>query len=278
MVHTQHRGGARWYVRPETSVSVPGVTSIIGATPKPWLTRWETNFAADTAIDNLEVVQRLVGVDRAAARDFISGAARRYTKLRSSVGSEAHDLFERMIRGERPGSVHADMVPYRDRFAEWLDATQPILLRAEDVAWSETHGYAGSYDAILRVLVDENGTPDRFGEPVTLICDWKTSKDVHADVALQLAAYRYADTVLADDAESPMLPVDGGAVLHIKPDSCNLHPVNTGEEVFGAFLERLKVFNAIRAAEEAWKPLERKVIGKPIYSAGTITTGTQRRG
>ncbi|MFF2187852.1 hypothetical protein [Streptomyces sp. NPDC058155] len=88
---------------------------------------------------------------------FLRTSHTRYTNLRAKVGSDAHDLFERMVRLEEIGRVHPDLEPYRLGFAEFLLAVRPQLIRTEDVCWSDEHAYAGSFDALIRVRLGEDG-------------------------------------------------------------------------------------------------------------------------
>lgn len=278
-IKTVHRGGSRFYVRADQpDRKAPGVTSVIGMLAKPFLAPWNAKLTAELAVDMADEMPRMVERDKAGTVDYLKGAARRYTALRSRIGSEAHDLFERMIRGEHVGRVHPDLEPYRAHFADFLSAVNPELVRAEDVAWSETHDYAGSFDAILRVWFDPAAeiptiTPDRSGVPALLIVDWKTSKDTHAEVALQLSAYAHADYVMSPEGDKWVIPeLDGGAVLHITPDQWSFIPVRIDRDVFEFFLALRRVFTWDR---EANKTVLGRVLAK---SARKLITGTQRRG
>ncbi|OKI00155.1 hypothetical protein A6A06_23605 [Streptomyces sp. CB02923] len=274
-VRTIQRGGSRFYIHPDRpETKAPGVTSIISMGPKPFLPFWYARMTAELAVDSLPFVAQMAERDRQGAVDYLKGAARRYTKIRADVGSNAHDLFERMIRGEHVGAVHPDLGPYRIHFADFLTAVNPELVRAEDVAWSDEYEYAGSFDAVLRVWLDEDGkpTPDRSGAPHLLIADWKTSKATYPDVALQMSAYANADRIIAPDGTSePMPDFDGAAVLHITPDGWSFKPVNISAHVFSFFLALRRVFT--------WdRDVSKTVIGRAIAkSAGGIVTGTQRR-
>ncbi|MQS39592.1 hypothetical protein [Streptomyces katsurahamanus] len=265
-VSTIQRGNSRFYVDAETHEKVPGVTSVIGMLPKPFLTYWAAKMTAEAAVDNLPAVTSIAERDRDGAVDYLKGAHRRYTKLRAEIGSDAHDLFERMIRGEYvPRRVHPDLQPYREGFAEFLDVVQPELIRAEDVAWSDQHKYAGSFDALLRVKDDD-------GTPTTVIVDWKTSKATYPDVALQMSAYGFADRLIDPEGNSePMPHIDAAAVLHITADQWSFKPVRFDAEVFGHFLTLRRTFD--------WdREVSKTVIGKPFASGGQrIVTGTQRR-
>ncbi|MEV7844097.1 hypothetical protein AB0O50_08930 [Streptomyces cyaneofuscatus] len=258
---------------PATAIKYPGVTSIVAMLPKPFLVWWAARMTAETAVANLPAVTAIAERDEVGAVDYLRNAHSRYTKLRARIGSEAHDLFERMARGEFVGRVHPDLEPYRDGFAEFLDVVRPELVRAEDIAWSDSHEYAGSFDAILRVRLGEDGKPDHEnGTWHLLIVDWKTSKSTYPDVALQMSAYAHADKIVSPDGTSePMPEFDGAAVLHITPDGWAFKPVRIDREVFDVFLTLRRVFTWDRETSKT-------VLGRAIAeSARRLITGTQRR-
>ncbi|MFE4367957.1 MULTISPECIES: hypothetical protein [unclassified Streptomyces] len=270
-VTTIQRGGSRFYVNAETNERVPGVTSVLAMLPKPFLTPWAAKTTAEAAVDNLPAVTSIAKYDRDGAVDFLKGAYRRYTKTRAGIGSEAHDLFERMIREEvvNPADLPSQMRPYYENFSEFLDKVQPQLLRAEDVAWSDRHQYAGSFDALLRITGDD-------GETVTVIVDWKTSKDTYPEVALQMAAYGFADRLIDPEGNSEPMPlIDAAAVLHITDTRWKFKPVRFDAEVFGCFLNLRRTFDWDREVSST-------VIGKPFaqgaFGNARIITGTERRG
>lgn len=272
-VRTVQRSGSRFYFNEAfPDIKYPGVTSVVGMLPKPFLAYWQAKMVAELAVDSLDFIQQMAERDRDGAVQYLKGAATRYTKTRARVGSEAHDLFERLIRGERVGRVHPDMVPYQRHFGEFLDAVQPELVRAEDVAWSDTHEYAGSFDGILRLKLDENGKPDPLGETALVMADWKTSKATYPDVALQMAAYAHADKIVAPDgSEEPMPTFDGAVVLHITDTQAAFKPVRIDQDVYDHFLYLRRTFEWVNKTSKT-------VLGDPIWSTdGALITGTQRR-
>jgi hypothetical protein len=272
-VRTVQRSGSRFYFNEAfPDIKYPGVTSVVGMLPKPFLAYWQAKMVAELAVDSLDFIQQMAERDRDGAVQYLKGAATRYTKTRARVGSEAHDLFERLIRGERVGRVHPDMVPYQRHFGEFLDAVQPELVRAEDVAWSDTHEYAGSFDGILRLKLDENGKPDPLGETALVMADWKTSKATYPDVALQMAAYAHADKIVAPDgSEEPMPAFDGAVVLHITDTQAAFKPVRIDQDVYDHFLYLRRTFEWVNKTSKT-------VLGDPIWSTdGALITGTQRR-
>ncbi|MEU7039827.1 hypothetical protein AB0A77_02060 [Streptomyces varsoviensis] len=262
-VRTLKRGMSRFYINPDDArIKVPGVTSVVGMLPKDYLTFWAAKTTAETAVEQVDTVVRLAERDPAGAVDYLKGAHRRVTKQAADLGSTAHDLFERLARGEtvNPRHVHVDVKPHVRWFQEFLDEVQPEFIHLEETIWSDAHRYAGSFDAIAKV----------DGEVVVL--DWKTSKAVYDSVALQLAAYRYADRViLASDGSSiDVPPMAGGAVLHVRPEGWQLVPVECGPRVFDVFKSLREIFD--------WEADGKKnVVAKPIASGGEQQTGTQRR-
>jgi plasmid stabilization system protein ParE len=273
-IRTVQRSGNRFYFNENApDIKYPGVTSVVGMLPKPFLAYWQAKEAAELAVDSIDFIKEMAARDRQGAVDYVKGAANRYTKRRAKVGSDAHDLFERLIRGEYVGRVHPDMEPYRRHFEEYLSAVQPELVRAEDVAWSDEHEYAGSFDAVLRLRLDENGKPDRHGESALVMADWKTSKSTYPEVALQMSAYAHADWIIDPAGNREAMPdFDGACVLHITEDQAAFKPVRIDEaDVYEHFLSLRHTFEWVNRVSKT-------VLGDPIWSTGgAMVTGTQRR-
>lgn len=273
-IRTVHKTGGRFYFNEDfPDIKYPGVTGVVGMLPKPFLAYWQAKEAAELAVDSIDFIKEMAARDRQGAVDYVKGAASRYTRQRSKIGSDAHDLFERMIRGQRVGRVHIDMAPYQRHFGAFLDEVQPELVRAEDVAWSDEHRYAGSFDGILRLRLDEHGKPAKHGEPALVMADWKTSKATYPDVALQMSAYAHAEHIISPDGSREAMPTfDGAVVLHITPEQAAFKPVRIDEaDVFAHFLHLRQTFEWVNKVSKT-------VLGDPIWSTdGALVTGTQRR-
>lgn len=262
-VSTLKRQGSRFYVDPDDGkIKVPGVTSIVDQLPKDFLKFWAVKLTAEACVDNRDVWLPLAERDPKGAVDYLKGVHRRVSGDAADLGSAAHDLFERLARGETVNDrhVHADVKHHVRHFREFLDEVQPEFLHLEETVWSDEHSYAGSFDAIARV------------EGEVCVLDWKTSKDIYPSVALQLSAYRYADRIIkaADGSTVPVPEMVGGAALHVRADSWSFVPVECGPEIFDVFLSLRKVFT--------WeKETSRGVVGRPVASGGAVQTGTERR-
>ena len=248
-IQTISRGGSRFYVNPITQDKVPGVTSILSMLPKPFLQYWSAKMVAEFAVDNFGAYSALImNGQRQAAVDLLKAAPRRYTTERADIGTEVHDIYESLSRGEQIGRVSRDAEPYVQHFDQFVKDFQPNFLMNEETVFSDKHRYAGSFDWIAEI----------GGEVV--VGDWKTTKNTYPEVALQLAAYRHADYVQRADGSQAPLPknITGGAVFHVSPDGYELIPMKCDEEVFDVFL-------ALRNVVFEWdKAISKTVMGKPL--------------
>jgi len=262
-VHTIKRGDSRFYVHPETDAKAPGVTSVVGMLPKPFLTRWAAKEAATFAVENLgPVVQFATEGNKPAAVDLIKGAPWRDSGQAAATGTEVHELFEALAKGEAVNTrrLTPEMKAYAGHFNEFRTEFEPEFLFNEETVWSEEHDYAGSFDTLVRIN-DEN-----------VLLDYKTTRSgVYPEVALQLAAYAHADGIIRPDGTKVDLPkIDAGAVLHARPEGWSLVPVRIDEEVFNYFLHLRKTFD--------WnRDVSMTVLGKSLNTNPTVSKRGQNR-
>lgn len=248
-LNTIKREGARFYIDPETGEKAPGVTSVVGMLPKEFLRYWAAKEVAKTAVDELGLVVTMVLNDPEAAIDHLKKSPDRNTRKAADTGTAAHDLFEKMSRGEPLGRYHPDLEPFVRHFDEYLRVVKPDYHYMEETVWSEKHKYAGSFDAFATIS----------GEKVWL--DNKTTRSgIHEEVGIQLAAYRFADFIIREDGTQLEMPeADGGAVLHIRPEGWKLVPVKCDEAMFDVFLHLREVFRYE-------KEIKRTVVQRPVAS------------
>jgi hypothetical protein len=263
-VNTIKRGGARFYVDPDDgAVKVPGVTSVLGMLPKEFLRYWGQKLVAEAAVAELGTVVSMTLVDPLAAVDHLKKAPDRFTRKSADIGTAAHDLFERLAKGETVGRVHPDLEPYVRHFSEFLSVVQPEYHFMEETVWSDEHAYAGSFDAFATIQ----------GERIWI--DNKTTRSgIHEEVGVQLAAYRYADAIIrADGGRIPMPEADGGAVLHVRPEGWQLVPVRADRVLFE------EVFLPLRKVFYYEKELKSTIVGRAVASgpAENAPTGPKRR-
>jgi hypothetical protein len=215
------------------------VTTIIGGgIPKPVLVNWAKKFTAEYAVDNFDKLTKLLepdkdgNVDREAAVDWLKGAAFRDRDKKADLGSSLHVATEAYVLGKPMPMWPLPIRPRMGQFLAFLQDWEPEYHQTEASVYSRTQRYAGTLDAICTIK----------GRRVLL--DYKSGKGVYPEVALQLAAYRYAEFIgLPDGAEALMPAVDACAVLHLPDDGdYDLIEVRADKDVFNSFLYAREVF------------------------------------
>lgn len=217
----------------------------------------------------------------------------------TSLGTCAHEACEQYaLTGNRPTTADIEAIVRReggprfsgvkaeaavvarmlDRFDGWLQRFQPSYQATEVVVYSPTYGYAGQADAFVtidgvRLLVDYKSSREGFDSE-------GNAKSPYPEAALQTAAYRHAELAavwrprrleqfrrryyLLSDAERdrsvPVPETDGGAVIHLTPDHCEIFPVRCDKTVHEAFLY-------VQEAARWQLELSRDVIGLPMIGS-----------
>lgn len=218
----------RWQGRELTSVTTILSNGIAKQGP---LVPWAAKAVAQWTVDNFEEVQRLVARDPEDAVMVMKGAHYKNKRAAGLKGTAIHNLAEAHALGRPLPPVPPDALPYVRPLLDFLDEFQPEPILTETTAFSPTHGYAGTLDSIAKF--------DRLG---TRVLDWKTGKNCYPEVALQLAAYMWADGY--DDGSRELVPmpkVDGGLVVHIQPSGYALFDIDISEDTFSYFLAAKKM-------------------------------------
>jgi hypothetical protein len=268
------------------------VTTIIGCLDKPALVPWAAIKTAEAAVDKLDLVGSILEEDgRQDAINYLKNARFRVGKgLRSAtqLGTAVHKACEhKAIHGyyETEDANDRELRPFLVQYDQFLDQFQPEMKAAEVTVFSETYGYAGTCDGFLRI------------DGIDYIIDYKTSREdtdgqgkpkgPYPEVALQLAAYRYADLAavwrarqleqfkrryyLLNDQERelgvPVPEVAHGLVVYLTPTRFALHPVRCDESIFEHFLHTI---DAARFVLDIGK----SVIGNPLIPPAAFHEAT----
>lgn len=209
---------------------VSGVTTILGkAIPKDALKFWAARTVAEYVAEHEDDVatlremggQKLVQVLKQVPFDKRDDAGKQ--------GTDIHEVAEELVWG-RDVEVPERLTPYVDDFVRFLDdwSVDPIL--TEKSVGNRALWYAGRPDFIGRV----GGI---FGGAVTLL-DWKSSKGVYAETALQTAAYARAEFWVEDDdpdTEKAMPEVERIGVVHLTPDGTRVYDLGDPDAAFKLF-------------------------------------------
>jgi hypothetical protein len=166
------KGKGRHY-RTTDGELVPSVTNVIGILDKPALPRWAAKMVAERA---MQLKHSLGRMDDSEVVDTLKGAPWSKSQRAADRGTDIHAYLEARLNRLEPEELSADAEPYRDAADDWFDQVGASF---EDVRTEVTlfhPNYAGTTDLI--------GTLDgRIN-----IVDFKTSKAIYDEAALQLAA------------------------------------------------------------------------------------------
>jgi len=234
-------------------VKVPGATTIIGKLDKPALIDWAARKSAGYAIDHWDELTQLPLMERAK---LIQDARWDSNKKAIVRGNRIHALAEKLgAHGE--AQPPAELLSQVEAVARFLDRWELETIANEASVAHTEYRYAGTLDVIAR--------SPKLG---TILLDYKTGAGVFGEVALQLAAYRYADllqTAGKPPTEGPMIPVDNCYVAHVLGDDVELLPVEANEETFDAFLYLMEIFIWHEQATNRKLDDYRPPVGAAIY-------------
>jgi hypothetical protein len=174
---------------------------------------------------------------------------------RPYVESAFAQLSQRDRARASQGVTDEDIFFVRNAMRQYwhMRATMPFLIIAREVqVWNLTHGYAGTFDALVWFLPDDYAaTPpmpgdvtvemiDKIGGDLVLV-DWKTSADVYTDQVVQAHAYMTAEFVGADGVIDRRLTAllrksMQGGLIQIRPNGWHIYEFNYQPPVVRAFL------------------------------------------
>ncbi len=236
---------------------IQSVTTVLRVVDKSGpLVGWAKRITAEAAVTYAAELPGWVATFGASsAVGMLTKAADVIRDKSATTGSDIHALAESITLGHDV-TVTEEQAPFVAAYRAWVSDFAPEFLAAEEMVCSETFGYAGTLDAICRIA----------GE--TWLIDYKTSKGVYPETALQLAAYGRAEFIgRAGDPTRYALPeIDQYAVLHIRPEGYELVPF----DVDGAF----EAFLAAKALAD-WKARE-NIVGRPVGPALLSFPTTQK--
>lgn len=206
---------------------IDGVTTAIGkGLPKPALVPWATGAAADFVVEHWD---ELATDSPSTKISKIKGAPWALRDRAALRGTKIHGYGEDLVHG-RAVEIPDEYVGPADAYAKFLDEWKIEPIATETPLANTTHRYGGTADLWATIGVR--------GHAPALI-DVKTGKDAYPDVALQLAAYRYADLWQPDGptSENDDVPdVDLVFVAHVLPDAVRMLPIVAGPAEHRAFL------------------------------------------
>ena len=197
---------------------VKGVTTLLDkGLPKPAIPRWAAKMVAEWVADNPDLTDELKRMGgRGPAVAFLKNIPWQTRDEAAIRGTDVHALAEKLVHGEEV-QVPEHLAGRVEGYVAWLDAFGFRPLVTERPVASRQWQYAGKPDAI--------GTFEQgplAGK--TCLLDWKTSRGVYGETALQTAAYARADFYLHEDGEEEPLPaIEATGVVHIQEGLSELY-------------------------------------------------------
>ncbi|WNN95986.1 RecE-like exonuclease [Arthrobacter phage Hirko] len=216
---TERPGPAHKVTNPELRAT--GATTLIsGGVPKPQLMAWYARTTAEYVRDNPLEVERLRNVETDpegfAMVKELAKAPERVRDAAAERGSMVHDYAEKLLHGEAV-DIPDDLAPYVDGYLRLIDEWEITPVLTETSVGNRKDWYVGRLDSIVRI--------GKLGNCLVLL-DWKTSRGVYGETALQTAGYAKAEFYVTDDepdVEIPLPQVDRTMVCHITPEGSFLY-------------------------------------------------------
>lgn len=227
---------------------VSGVTTILGkAIPKDGLKFWAANEVAQYVADKPDEIATLREMGGTKLYNVLKRVPFDKRDDAGKRGTDIHEVAEQIVHGEAV-DVPESLMPYVDDFARFLDTWQVEPILTEKSVGHRGLWYAGRPDFIGRV----GGI---FGGQVTCL-DWKSSKGVYAETALQTAAYARAEFWVPDDDpddERPLPEVERLGVVHLTPEGTKVYDLGDPDEHFKLFRHVKYVADRLPALDDLVK-------------------------
>jgi len=237
--HRYSWNGGPWY---------PSVTTILGIKNRPGLVGWAAKETAASAVQNLDVLERMVrSGGPQAATEWLKRMPDHRRDASADLGTAVHAAAEAIARGQT-APIAEDVAPFVAAFKhDFVEVFQPRFIAVEAMVYSERHRFGGTADAFAEI----------DGE--TWLLDYKTGSGVYAEAGLQLAGLAQADFIgfPGDPTQYPMPFATRFAVVHIRPEGARLLPVTVNRETVAAFLDARRLYGWDQGPAKT-------VIGEPI--------------
>src|SRR5690606_11047676 len=251
LMRSQNRGSRTYHI---AGRAYPSVTTIVSqGEPKPPLVGWAKKVTAETAVNQHDLVGKLIQTDGPqAAIDHLMGAGYRKRNAAGDIGSRLHEVAEWEILNGKPfpDPGDAEARALLAQFRHFVHHAQPEWEAVEAIVYNETHLYAGTLDAIARLHI-----PGLPSDGLTLL-DWKSGSGVYGSYALQLAAYAHAEYLIGPGGPQEMPTVRWAAVVHITTQGWRLVEMDISHEVWEAFLSCRDM--------AAWVEMSSGAVGKTL--------------
>jgi hypothetical protein len=227
------RGKGRHYQHPKTGELLPSVTNIIGVLNKPALPRWAAKMVAEQAV---AMRDSLPNLEPDEAVDLLKGAPWRKSGRAADRGTTVHAYLEARLQGLEPKEISGEAARFRKAADAFLDEWEPEPVAIELTVFGP--GYAGTGDLWCRA------------RGANILLDYKTSKAIYNEAALQLAALAHATL---DPDGNPIPATDEAWVIRIGEDGYEAKQVADLDYNYQAFIAALQLWHWVNG-EKVYEP------------------------
>lgn len=221
---------------------VPGVTSVMKMLDKSGpLVGWAKRETAACAVRNLDMLAQMVtnGGPESAIR-WLKDIPGYQRDKAADLGTSVHAIAEAIARGDDPAITELERPFIESYRRDFLERYQPTFKQVEFMVYSERHLYGGTAD--VACVID--------GE--LWLLDYKTSKNVYSETALQLAALRNGDFLgrPGDPTKYAVPQARRFGVVHVRPEAAQLIEYRVTKEDFEAFLACRQLYGWVNERAE----------------------------
>jgi hypothetical protein len=228
------RNHGRWHSYRVDGAKVPGVTTITGYFKSGALAEYPGKATREYAVNHWGELSALGPADRLKALSEAQWADR---DAAAGRGTTIHAIAARLASGEEV-DVPEPLAAHVDSYLDFLDRAEPrVAAPPELIVGNRTERYCGTAD----LLVDLGPVPwdGTVIPPGRWLLDLKSSRSgIFGETALQLVGYRRAEVFIGEEGdERPVewLGIEHCGAVHIRRDGWDLHPCETGPEVWDHF-------------------------------------------
>ncbi|MER6832653.1 hypothetical protein ABT320_01460 [Streptomyces cellulosae] len=258
--HARDTARGRYYSDPAGGPDLVSVTNVIdtAVNKSHALIPWGVKVTVEYVLDNVVAIARRVLTDRPALTKEIKALHREAKERAADLGDRVHAAAEARLLGA-PIADDPEVAPYVAQFDAWLASwgvnVEEQVEATEITVLHRRLGYAGTADLLIWLPTGPAGRLELW------LIDYKSSatrsaKSVYPENTLQLAALRYAETVLLpDDTEQPMPRVERTGVLNLRAKSHALVPMPADRTAHRAFRGALETTRWLHAAKSSYPAL-----------------------
>lgn len=250
----------RYYDDPAGGSALVSVTNVLdtAVNKSMALVPWGVKLTVEYVLDNWKAVVHRVLTDRTGLTREIKAVHRDARDRATDLGDRIHSAAEAWLLGA-PVPDDTEVAPYLAQLKVWLAAwgvdLDEHVEATEITVFHRRLGYAGTADLLIWLPTGADGALELW------LIDFKTSatrpaKSVYPENTLQLAALRFAETVLLpDDTEQPVPAIARAGVLNLRARSHALVEMPADRTAHRAFRGALEATRWLHAAPSSYPAL-----------------------